>query len=255
MSYGIEIRNTGGVVLIDGQYRNFHRAFRRSASFTTTIDSQYAAYHPKAVYFPSKITTRIPPLIAIRALSGAVGLGGIIGSQYNWTGFWTLTPVAGTYSSKSYSLEYEAYTFAENAATVSNDGYGMQVFSSSGAMVFDSRKTPVTVSSHHVLNTLSYQHSDYASMQGNVYLNLSDSQYIDLHTLGYYNGYSAMWPGGSNHKRLKLFSQKVSGGHRVICEYVLSYSSSDGSSSPPATIDNMGTHCSSPTVALVIKRK
>lgn len=253
MSYGITYRNNSGDVLIDSQYSNFLRVFRSSASLSAPRDEDFSCYVPQPVYFPEPVNTKYPPLIGMRALSRSVGLGGLIGGEYDWRGFYTVTTSDGGSGPVSYSLEYEVYTLADANSHLLSGNYGMQVMDGGGNVVFDSRRQPVIIDSFHSLPTLPFRHSDWKTINGKVYLNLSNNQFIDCGTLAYYNGVSAIAPNASNHWRVKLLSEKTSSGHRIIGKYVLSYTSTTDFQFPPA-LHSMGTHVCAPTRSLVFRR-
>ncbi len=122
MGYGIEIKNSSGNVIVDGEYKNF----ALYASGTATLP---AVGGVTTVAFTA--TDQIP-LIAIRNQSTAqyVSLWGIRKTGSNYDGFYLIKANA-----VSYDVDWRVYT--AHPAVVAQD-YGMRVHDAAGAILFDS---------------------------------------------------------------------------------------------------------------------
>lgn len=150
MSYGFELRNNDGEIVIDGQNPCSFLHEKGIANLTNPRrDSGGAApfwwREPDAVAFSSPVTTQEPPFIVGHAGATPVTMGPMIGRPGNWTGFlcyspwWPRSEIFSN-PSRSFVLEYAVFSRVGNVQAAS--GYGLQVFDAGGGQVFDSRKFP-----------------------------------------------------------------------------------------------------------------
>ncbi|WP_339934592.1 hypothetical protein [Vreelandella glaciei] len=209
MAYGIDIRNSNGRVLIDGQNQNYFLILRRAitVTFNRKPDNIENGWFPKTVFFPSAITTQIPPYLCLRHTGGRpIGITKLIGSPGNWRGFDACTNFTGNSdrltSSVTSSIEYEVYINAQNAIGAAiaagywfDATHGIIVNDAGGGRVFDSRLINQAIISTGRVNTgisefearenrLDLNSYDYfAAREGAVVLSLSSSTMIDFYPL------------------------------------------------------------------------
>lgn len=151
MSYGLLIRNASGELVVDGENPCAFLHEKRAVSLTNvrrSVDgsSGWTFREPDLVQFASPVATPEPPFIAGHAGNTAICMGPMLGNPGNWTGFLCYTPwwhryVVYNSSSVSFTLNYAVFSHVGQTQD-SSGSYGMQVFSSSGRQVFDSRKFP-----------------------------------------------------------------------------------------------------------------
>ena len=132
MSYGLSVKNTSQYIQIDSE----------TPRLCCLYNGVYAAGSRVAIVnFPAPITTPEPPCIFIRnspSSSNDVYVKLVLlGGPGGWTGFqiW-----AHNVDSRPIGK-----WFAAVFATIASDSYGMRLWGTNGAMVFDSGATPVTV--------------------------------------------------------------------------------------------------------------
>lgn len=221
MAYGIDIRNSNGRVLIDGENQNYFLILRRASTvtFNRKPDNIENGWFPKTVFFPSVITTQAPPYLCLRHTGGRpIGITKLIGSPGNWRGFDACTNFTGNpdrvTSSVSSNIEYEVYINAQNAIGAAiaagywfDATHGILVNDAGGGRVFDSRLINQAIISTGQVNTgisefearqntsdlNSYNY--FESREGNVVLSLPSSTMIDFYPLmGVYGRQHKMRP-------------------------------------------------------------
>ncbi|MGP8291746.1 hypothetical protein ACT3OH_15890 [Vreelandella zhanjiangensis] len=209
MAYGIDIRNSNGRVLIDGDNQNYFLILRRSITITFNKKpvNIERGWFPKTVWFPSAITTQAPPYLCLRHTGGRpIGITKLVGSPGRWLGFDACTrfnfDIDRSAGSVASSIEYEVYINAQDAIGAARAaGYwfdathGIIVNDARGGRVFDSRLINQAIISTGRINTgiSEYEARDnvvtynsytyFNARQGNAVLTLPDSVMIDFYPL------------------------------------------------------------------------
>lgn len=209
MAYGIDIRNSNGRVLINGENQNYFLILRRA--ITVTFNKQPVnierGWFPKTVWFPNTITTQMPPYLCLRHTGGRpIGITKLVGSPGNWRGFDACTrfnfDVDRTTASVTSNIEYEVYINAQDAIGAAiaagywfDATHGIIVNDAGGGRVFDSRLINQAIISTGRINTgisefeardnaVTYNSYDYFNArQGNTILSLPGSVMIDFYPL------------------------------------------------------------------------
>jgi len=213
MSYGFEVRNGSGRMIVDGDRQNYFLVLRRSASVTLSevVDNYYHStmfYTPKVVYFPTPLTTQTPPLLFMRHTGGEpVSIVKMNGAPGNWYGFDVLINcwfgVQSDSGQKSTSFEYELYITADDAVAVAKasgyyfaSDYGVVVYDGGGATVFDSRIANLAITNFEIIHTGIPQdqagsgvgasgnpYTDQEPYEGRLLFNIPGNNLIDAQTL------------------------------------------------------------------------
>ncbi|MEC8917102.1 MAG: hypothetical protein VX796_05720 [Pseudomonadota bacterium] len=146
MAYGAEIKNDDGEVIIDGSNPCAFLHYKKTLTATVNrrTNSRVLYRNPIIVAFDEPITTDAPPFILAYAHDEYLTMGVMSGGPGNWLGFSCFVPWLGpsNYGSSSVTFTIEYAVFSTIGDFQSNDAYGMQIFSSNGEQVFDSRKFP-----------------------------------------------------------------------------------------------------------------
>jgi hypothetical protein len=125
-TYGLQVKNSSGNVIIDGQYKNF--AKWDSGTTTLAMNTGLTPAQP-LVNTISFTATNQMPLVAIRpATSQYLILYGLRKTSGNYDGFYIIGNPAGDFD----WIVYIAHP------TASAETYGLRVYNSSGALSFDS---------------------------------------------------------------------------------------------------------------------
>jgi hypothetical protein len=171
MSYGINVKNTDGDIIIDGIYKNFAEV--ASGSITMTGFS---------VGFDTISFTEVnqPVLIALRPAEGKnVVLWGYRKTGSNYDGFYVMGTAGG-------NLDYKVFI---GHPALSEDNYGMRIFDASGNLVFESSNKYFNV--YSVNTGISLAVPDFATEDtAGTYYDIShpgiSDPYYFLSPLGYY---------------------------------------------------------------------
>lgn len=139
--YGLEIQGESGQTQVTSYVENLVRVHKEEV--TVTIPKNNYGFGSAYVPFPYEINTTALPIIMLRAESGDLGFGRVGGSSEAWSGFYVTTSTRN--SSREITFTYEAYAAGSFAAQRPSDGYGMQMFDESGALIFDSEYPPLAV--------------------------------------------------------------------------------------------------------------
>ena len=117
MTYGLQVKNSSGNIIIDGQYKNY----AEWATGTTTLGAYVTTI--------SFTATDKMPLVALRpATNKAVVLWGLRKTGSNYDGFYVI-------GSNGDSLDWKVYTAHPVA---SSETYGLRSYGSTGDLLFDS---------------------------------------------------------------------------------------------------------------------
>lgn len=156
MTYGFQLKNGNGEMVVDGVNDNYLLWFTMSVSATFTPEvNNYGSYGdsflsimpPRFSQFPELVTTAEPPVVCGYSESGNAVFGYCTGEQYKWDGFvwfggWEVGGAYPTYSgSPSVTASMKVAVFSRNGSPKRKGDYGLQV-KNNGNVVYDSRSLP-----------------------------------------------------------------------------------------------------------------
>lgn len=120
MSFGLEVRNDAGRVQIDEEYRNLLLVAQGTA----------AAAYAGGFTFPAQ--SSCTPLVCVRPVTDGT-----------YIGFMNVSSTSATYFSDG-PFDWAVYGL-DSPVYLDGSSYGLQVFSASGSLAFDSRCEPVRI--------------------------------------------------------------------------------------------------------------
>lgn len=226
MAYGIEVRNNGNRLVIDGNRANYFLVERseRTVTFQEQSGSNTGTvfYKPQSVHFSTTINDSDPPLVFIRHVSGEpVSVVKMNGGPGNWYGFDAMTNCtmgnAGDVSQKTSTLEFEIYVVANDALARAqqagffyDSGAGIIINDANGNRVFDSRMVNLAIIDFRTVHTgIPQSQADSAQgsptylsssqaynaqepYEGNLLYDIPGDSFVDAFSL--MGAFSVLWP-------------------------------------------------------------
>ena len=131
--YGLRVRNQGGDVVIDSQYRNMALLLEQQLDVRTEVGYYTINFAP--------VTTDAPPVLAVRRWSDPAlffSTVDYLGGPGNWTGVRLTFNGLDRHAGAKVWVRLYAYDLPPMP------GYGMKIRNAAGQLVFDSARLPLT---------------------------------------------------------------------------------------------------------------
>jgi hypothetical protein len=152
MSYGLEVTNGSGQVLISSEFKNLHFVQKSTTPDYVDINSNGLFGGAKVMRYRVSVNETPVPFFHVPVGSSCA----VTAVRSVSAGVWDIEVLTD-------GVNPEIYVFATTAVVASGDTHGVQVFNSSNEVTFDSRSAPLLVTGLLSIGQPSQPSSSYSS--------------------------------------------------------------------------------------------